>query len=128
MADLNFPRKDKVPELQADLINEFGGIQGLRDEGTFEFALVAAENRHYYEDSELSVLAATYAYHLRQAHAFLDGNKRIGAAVAGIFLKMNNAKLSTSNKNLIQLFLDNAASRLSRGDVEKKIRGVARFN
>lgn len=120
MAEIIFPQKPEILELQAELIEEFGGIHGLRDEGAFESALMAAENRYYYESAEIPVLAATYAYHLSQAHAFLDGNKRIAAAVAGIFLRMNGTRLNVSNKEIIEIFLDIAASRLSREDVERK--------
>ncbi|MGI9037188.1 MAG: type II toxin-antitoxin system death-on-curing family toxin [Pyrinomonadaceae bacterium] len=92
---------------------------GIRDKDAFEAALMATENRFYYENADISILA-TYAYHLSQAHAFLDGNKRIAAAVAGIFLRMNKAKLSATNEQIIEIFLDIAAGRLSREDVEKK--------
>lgn len=98
MAEIIFPQKSEVLELQAELIEKFGGIHGIRDKGAFESALAAAENRFYYETEDISKLAATYAYHLSQAHAFLDGNKRIAAAVAGIFLRMNGAKLNASQK------------------------------
>jgi death-on-curing protein len=54
-----------------------------------ESALTAAENRAYYEQVGVEKCAATYAYHLTQAHAFVDGNKRIAAAVAEIFLELS---------------------------------------
>ncbi len=115
-----FPQKSEILQLQAELIEKFGGIHGLRDEGGFESAINAAENRFYYETEDLAKLAATYAFHLSQAHAFLDGNKRIAAAAAGIFLRMNGAKLNATNNEIIELFLDIAASKLSREDVEEK--------
>lgn len=118
-----FPQKSEILQLQIELIEKFGGIHGLRDEGGFESALAAAENRFYYETEDLAKLAATYAYHLSQAHAFLDGNKRIAAATAGVFLRMNSAKLGAANSEIIELFLDIAASRLSREDVEEKFAG-----
>lgn len=34
-------------------------------------------------------IAAAYAFHIAQAQAFLDGNKRTGIASALIFLKVN---------------------------------------
>jgi death-on-curing protein len=40
--------------------------------------------------------AATYAYHLSQAHAFLDGNKRVAAAIAEAFLE---AKMDTNDND-----------------------------
>lgn len=115
-----FLAKEEILEIQARLIERYGGIHGLRDEGALESALTAAENRAYYEEAPIEILAATYGYHLSQAHAFLDGNKRIAAAAAGIFLELNGAWLNASQDEIIELFLDIAASRLSREDVEKK--------
>ena len=115
-----FPDKSAVLEIQSQLIERYGGIHGLRDEGALESALNAAENRAYYENAPIEILAATYAFHLSQAHAFLDGNKRIAAAVAGVFLELNGAWLEASQDEIIELFLDIAASRISREDVERK--------
>lgn len=53
--------------------------------------------------------AATYAYHLTQAHAFFDGNKRVAAAVSEIFLDINEAHLNATNDQVVALFLDIAA-------------------
>lgn len=86
-----FPTAQEVLVIQRRLIEEFGGIHGIRDWGALESALCAAEQRVYYEQVDLRVCAATYAYHLTKAHAFLDGNKRLAAAVSEIFLEMNGA-------------------------------------
>jgi len=118
-----FPDKSAVLKIQSQLIERYGGIHGLRDEGALESALNAAENRAYYEDAPIAILAATYAFHLSQAHTFLDGNKRIAAAAAGVFLELNGAWLNTSQDEIIELFLDIAASRIAREDVENKFAG-----
>jgi death-on-curing protein len=114
-----FPRKQEVLDIHAQLIEAFGGSHGLRDEGALVSALVAAENREYYENASLATCAATYAYHLTQAHAFIDGNKRIAAAVSEIFLEINGARMSMTNEQIIELFLDIAAGILSRDEVEQ---------
>ncbi len=71
-----FLYKTEVIDIHERLIEEFGGINGLRDEGALESALSSVENRAYYENADILICAATYAYHLTQAHAFIDGNKR----------------------------------------------------
>jgi death on curing protein len=68
-----FLRKQEVLEIQHRLIEQFGGTHGIRDEGLLDSALSAPENRLHYENANLATCAATYAYHLTQAHAFLDG-------------------------------------------------------
>jgi death on curing protein len=67
----SFISKELALRIHARTLREHGGSHGLCDEGGFESALAAA----------------TYAFHLTMAHAFVDGNKRIAAAVAEAFLE-----------------------------------------
>jgi death on curing protein len=108
-----------VLAVHARAIEEFGGLRGIRDEGALEAALRAVENRAYYEQATLTTCAATYAYHLTQAHAFLDGNKRVAAAVAEIFLELNGAELRAIDDDVVALFLAIAAGQVTREDVEQ---------
>ena len=123
---MKFPDKLDVLAVHASLISETGGSAGLRDEGLLESALAAAENRHYYEAADLVTCAATYAYHLTQAHAFIDGNKRIAAAITEAFLETNGGQLMMTNEEVVQLFLDIASGVLNRDEVERWLRGKVR--
>lgn len=114
-----FLYKTEVIEIHKKLITEFGGIHGLRDEGALESALAAAKNRAYYENADIAICAATYAYHLTQAHAFIDGNKRIAAAISEIFLEINDVKLNATNEQIVDLFLSIASGEKSRNDIEQ---------
>jgi death-on-curing protein len=116
---LLFPTIEEVLDLHEQAIKEFGGAHGLRDEATLGSALMAAENRAYYENASLAICAATYAYHLTQAHAFIDGNKRIAAAVSELFLSINDASLELTNDEIVDLFLGIAASQITRDEVER---------
>lgn len=115
---MKFVDKFSVLIIQQKSIERFGGIHGLRDEGALESAVNAAKNRFYYETKDAAKLAATYAYHLSQAHAFLDGNKRIAAAVAGVFLEINGFRLNATEDEVIKLFLAIAAGEMSREAAE----------
>jgi death on curing protein len=119
---MKFPDKLDVLTAHARLIAVTGGSVGLRDEGLLESALAAAENRHGYEDADLATCAATYAYHLTQAHAFIDGNKRVAAAVTETFLESNGSQLAMTDEEIVRLFLDIAAGLLSRDEVERLFR------
>lgn len=119
---MKFPDKLDVLTAHARLIAVTGGSVGLRDEGLLESALAAAENRHGYEDADLATCAATYAYHLTQAHAFVDGNKRVAAAVTETFLESNGSQLAMTDEEIVRLFLDIAAGLLSRDEVERLFR------
>lgn len=102
---MKFVDKSSVLIIHYKLIERYGGIHGLRDEGALESAINAAENRFNYETEDLAKLAATYAFHLSQAHAFLDGNKRIAAAVASVFLEINGRCLMLRKMRLSNFFL-----------------------
>ena len=117
-----FPDKLEVLTVHARLLAETGGSSGLRDEALLESALAAAENRHFYEAADAVSCAASYAYHLTQAHAFVDGNKRLGAAIAETFLETNGFELAMSNEEIVDLFLAIASSQLNRDEVEQKLR------
>ncbi|MEE4356321.1 MAG: type II toxin-antitoxin system death-on-curing family toxin [Desulfococcaceae bacterium] len=109
-----FLYKSEVIDIQKKMIDEFGGIHGLRDDGALESALTSAENRAYYENADIITCAATYAYHLAQAHAFIDGNKRIAAAVSEIFVEINGLKLDASNEQIVDLFMDIASGKKNK--------------
>lgn len=51
--------------------------------------------------------------------AFIDGNKRIAAAVSEIFLEINDARLNAANEQIVDLFLSIASGEKSRNDVEQ---------
>jgi death-on-curing protein len=119
---MKFPDKLDVLTTHARLIEETGGSPGIRDEDLLESAIAAAENRNSYEDADLAACAATYAYHLTLAHAFVDGNKRIAAAVAETFLESNGSQLEMTDDEIVRLFLDIAAGVLSREEVERLLR------
>jgi death on curing protein len=49
----------------------------------------------------------------------LDGNKRLAAAVAEIFLELNGAELRTTDEEIVAVFLAITAGEVSRQDVEQ---------
>ena len=121
-----FPEKLDVLTVHATLIATTGGTNGLRDEALLESALAAAENRHRYEAADVVSCAATYAYHLTQTHAFLDGNKRVAAAITEAFLVTNGFELTMTNEEIVALFLEIASSKLDRQQVEQRLRDKVR--
>lgn len=74
---------DALRLLQRETLAEFGGLSGIRDEGLFLSALARPRNLFVYEEvTDISRLAAAYAYGLTKNHTcgqalcFSDGNKR----------------------------------------------------
>jgi len=123
---VTFLTVEEALELHRDQIEKFGGSHGMRDEGAFQSALVAAENRAYYEGADLIACAATYAFHLCQAHAFIDGNKRIGAAAMLVFLATNGKSLESDDEENIVVFLQIASGEMTRDALETFLRAHVR--
>jgi death-on-curing protein len=121
-----FPDKLEVLTIHARLIAETGGTQGLRDEALLESALTAAKNRRHYESASVVSCAATYAFHLTQTHAFLDGNKRVAAAITEAFFETNGFELTMANEEIVDLFLAIASNSLSREQTEQLLRNKIR--
>jgi death-on-curing protein len=69
---------EEVQEIHEDQIRLFGGMLGIRDEGALASAVAQAEA--WFGGSFLHSfpfgMAAAYAFHIAEAQAFLDGNKR----------------------------------------------------
>jgi len=59
---------------------------------------------------------------LTQTHAFLDGNKRVAAAITEAFLETNGFELPMTNEEIVTLFIAIASSALSREQVEELLR------
>src|SRR5947208_16432574 len=64
-------------EMHRQLIEEFGGIHGLRDRGLLEAAIFRPQSGYH---DDLVHEAAALMESLANNHAFLDGNKRISFA------------------------------------------------
>jgi len=86
MAAHVYPTVAEAIEIHRQLIDEFGGMHGLRDRGLLEAAIYRPQNGYY---DDLVHEAAALMESLANNHAFLDGNKRISFAVTDTFLRMN---------------------------------------
>ncbi len=70
-----------------------------------------------YLHSSLWMMAAAYLYHLVQNHAFIDGNKRIGANAAITFLYLNDWALNCSEDAFADLVLEVAQGRMGKDQI-----------
>ena len=108
--------KNQVTALHSALIREFGGIDGIRDEGLLESALAAPFQTFGGEPvyPSLQAKAAQLGFGLIRNHPFVDGNKRIGAHTMLVFLAMNGIKLRYEQQELIDIVLSVAAGQIDR--------------
>lgn len=115
---------DDVILLHQQIILRSGGIDGLRDRAGLEAALSAPLQSFGGVDlfpSELEKIARL-GYGLAANHAFLDGNKRIGALVTQLLLQWNGYRLSLRTDELADMFLAIASGSAAEPDLERWIR------
>jgi death-on-curing protein len=62
-------------------------------------------------------MAAAYLFHLCQNHAFIDGNKRVGANAAITFLLMNDWEPTFDETELVDLVLALASGEMTKQHV-----------
>lgn len=93
---------------------EHGGLDGVRDSGAIESSLAAAENTWFYRGGDLFEIASAYAFHLAEAQAFLDGNKRTAIASALFFLHANGVVGVASQDALYDAMIAISARRLDK--------------
>ncbi len=106
---------DLVLEAHAEMIRAYGGLDGIREPGLVESAIVQGQNVFYYGRADLFGIAAAYAYHLAESQAFLDGNKRTGAASALAFLYLNGVDISRISSQLVyEMMIKIATKELDR--------------
>lgn len=99
--------------LHKESLAQFGGADGLRDEGLLDSALARPVNKHLYEGcNDLAALAAAYGFGLAHNHPFVDGNKRAAFLAVGVFLAMNGQRLTATPVEAIEAILALAAGSL----------------
>lgn len=115
--------KEQILRLHSQLISETGGTDGLRDEGMLESALNAPFQ--VFDETEvypsIQQKAARLGFGLVKNHAFVDGNKRIGAHVMLVFLALNHIELDYTQKDLSDAILKVADGSYTFDDLLKWI-------
>lgn len=81
-----YPTVAETIETQRLLIDEFGGLHGVRDMGLLESAVLRPQSGYY---ANLIEEAAALMESLANNHAFLDGNKRISFVMTDVTLRAN---------------------------------------
>ncbi len=79
-----------------------------------ESALASARNVFWYVRGDLFDIAAAYAFHLAESQAFVDGNKRVAAAAALVFLEINGVSIAAAPDALERAMIDIALRRLDK--------------
>lgn len=121
---LQFLELDEVLEIHRDQIERYGGKPGVRDMGLLESALAmprAGLGDHYFH-SDIHEMAAAYLFHIVQNHPFVDGNKRVGAAAALVFLELNDTQVRLTSEVVVEMVTAVAEGKLQKSGVAETLR------
>ena len=106
---------DQLVALHGELMKAFGGRRGLRDRGALEPAAARPGMTFDGEDlyPDLAAKVAALMHSLVVNHAFVDGNKRVGAAAAELVVEVNGYRLRAEDSELEKVTFSVARGELS---------------
>jgi death-on-curing protein len=113
---------DEILEIHKDQIARYGGAAGIRDLGLLHSALAQPQATFagQFLHGDPFEMAAAYLFHLVQNHPFNDGNKRVGAVAALVFLQLKDRDIKATDQELESLVLS-----VAQGKTEKQ--AIAQF-
>ena len=114
MSEPDFLRLEEVLYLHEQSLYLFGGLEGIGNHGLIESALASAQNEYWYGKGDLFAISAAYAYHIAQAQAFTDGNKRTGVASALVFLERNGIDVPVDDGSIYSALIAIAEKQMDK--------------
>lgn len=116
-----------VLEIHQRQLREFGGVDGLRNRSGLESAVETPKSTFDGQDLYPTIFlkAAAYAFHIAEAQAFLDGNKRTALDVALTFLAINGFEISDERMELYEAMIAIAEHKMLKEDLAKLFERLA---
>lgn len=117
-----FLTKRQIEKLHHQTLSRFGGHHGIRDHALWEAAIHHPLQVYLYTGGDLFDIASAYAYHIAQAQACFDGNKRTGIATALLFLEVNGIATDFNSLPLYEIMIAIAEKRASKEALAQLLR------
>ena len=122
MSEPAFLTVSDVEYLHRESISLFGGAHGVRDPGLFESAIAQPRHTYNYGGGDLFDIAAAYAFHIAEAQACFDGNKRTGVAAALAFLRFNGISIQFESLDLYEAMIAVAKKEMDKPQLAQLLR------
>ena len=121
---------EEILRLHYQVIEDFGGSHGIRDEGRLESVINAPAVYIFGKDQYVSIYdkAAVYLRNIIKDHPFLDGNKRTGLIVCAIFLIRNKYIIKAAPEVLENFTLAVATEHLSIDEISNWLKVNTKIN
>ena len=115
---------DIVREIHVEVIKQFGGAYGLRDDNLLASAVLTPQSSFGGKSpyADIVEIAAAYLFYICKNHPFVDGNKRTAMMAAIVFLRLNGTEPKPDSEQWERLMLDAAASKTDRDETTGRLR------
>jgi death-on-curing protein len=125
---MKFLSLTEMLEIHQDQVARYGGASGIRNIELLKSALgmPSATFSGEFLHTDVYEMAAAYLFHLVKNHPFLDGNKRVGAVAALVFLALNGYDFNAPEDDFAEMVLAVARGELDKADVAVFIRHWSR--
>lgn len=109
----------EIIEIHNYQIENFGGASGVRDMELLKSAIgmPSATFGGTFLHPTIYEMAAAYLFHLVENHPFVDGNKRVGAMAALVFLDMNGIDFEASDEEFTAMVLRVASGKMLKAEI-----------
>lgn len=116
---IHFLQIEQVLKIHDKLIDQYGGLKGVRDIGLLESALhmpaVGIGGRYLHRT--VYDKAGAYLFYITMNHPFNDGNKRTAVMCAMTFLSSNSSTFAILGPDLEELVLNVANNQMGKKEV-----------
>jgi len=127
MTEPEFLTLDDVLLIHDEQLEAYGGIQGIRDKGLLESAVMMPQASFggEYLHQNLFEMAAAYAFHIAENQPFLDGNKRTALVSALVFLDINGFVILDEGMKLYDAMIAIANNKMDKYDLAKLLKDLS---
>jgi death-on-curing protein len=116
---IRFLSLSEILTILEDQIRNYGGIYGVRDLNLLSSATYMPQSSFggQYLHKNILSMAAAYAFHICENHAFLDGNKRVALASSLVFLDLNGYELNCDDELLYNEIIEVAKGNINKNEL-----------
>ena len=118
------PLREQILLLHEEVIEQYGGSHGIRDEKLLDSALSVPFQSFGDFEFYPTVLekAVRLCFGLVMNHPFIDGNKRVGAAALLATLEVNNISFHADRGELSEVILSLSSGKIDYEDLLRWVR------
>jgi len=112
---IRYHTAEDIHALHEQVLEQYPGSKGVINRGYLDFIAASTMVRHEAAPTRRDRLirkAAHLLFGMVSNHPFIDGNKRTGLAVAGVFLMRNGFKITCSTEEGYKLAVDITVSKV----------------